>query len=320
LKTDGTLWTWGYNGNGQLGDGTTTDSTIPLQIGSGYASVAAGFFHTVALKTDGTLWVWGYNGYGQLGDGTTIDKTSPVQIGFSNFPQGLSFNASSGILSGIPTIAATGTYNVIITAANPSGSASRTFLLTVSMPPLPTFSSVPAITATVGKYFGYWPGSNHSSTRYSITGTIPPGLNFDTYSGNLSGTPTTAGTYENIVISATNITGTTKLPAFSITVIDVNAQVGVVSSSFLPNRGTRQYTGTLTIANNGAALIGKINIAFSSLSPGVQPTNLDGLYQGLPYLTVANNGLAAGAKMTIPLQFSNPNNVKIFFNTFTYQE
>jgi hypothetical protein len=188
------------------------------------------------------------------------------------------------------------------------------------MPPQPTFSSVPAITATVGKYYGYWPGQNHSSTRYSITGTIPSGLSFDTYSGNLSGTPTTAGIYDNIVISATNIAGTTKLPAFSITVIDVNAQVGVVSSSFLPNRGTRQYTGFLTITNNGAALIGKINIAFSSLSPGVQPTNLDGLYQGLPYLTVANNGLAAGAKMTIPLQFSNPNNVKIFFNTFTYQE
>ncbi len=83
IKTDGTLWAWGNNGSGQLGDGTTTDRHSPTQVGAdtNWASVAAGGSHTVAIKTDGLLWAWGDNGYGQLGDGTTTSRSSPTQIG-----------------------------------------------------------------------------------------------------------------------------------------------------------------------------------------------------------------------------------------------
>ncbi len=86
LKSDGTLWAWGANGYGQLGDGTTGDKSSPIQIGTDnkWVSIAVGFYHTIALKSDGTLWAWGVNGGGQLGDGTTIDKHSPVQIGTDN--------------------------------------------------------------------------------------------------------------------------------------------------------------------------------------------------------------------------------------------
>jgi hypothetical protein len=82
VRTDGTLWTWGRNQYGQLGDGTTTDRTSPIQIGSAttWQSVAAGDSHTVAVRTDGTLWAWGYNNNGQVGEGTTT-ITSPLQIG-----------------------------------------------------------------------------------------------------------------------------------------------------------------------------------------------------------------------------------------------
>src|SRR3989338_2900340 len=78
-KTDGTLWAWGYNVYGQLGDGTTTARTSPVQIGTAtnWSFVSAGGYQTVAIKTDGTLWAWGYNYYGQLGDGTTTNRTSP---------------------------------------------------------------------------------------------------------------------------------------------------------------------------------------------------------------------------------------------------
>src|SRR6266498_1970328 len=72
---------WGSNLYGQLGDGTTTSQYSPEQIGSGFAFVAAGAAHTVAVKTDGTLWAWGWNSRGQLGDGTTIDRWSAQQIG-----------------------------------------------------------------------------------------------------------------------------------------------------------------------------------------------------------------------------------------------
>ncbi len=72
IKTDGTLWAWGGNEYGQFGNGTNTDSDIPVQVGTGtdWASVSAGAYHSLALKTDGTLWAWGYNSNGELGNGT----------------------------------------------------------------------------------------------------------------------------------------------------------------------------------------------------------------------------------------------------------
>ncbi len=86
IKTDGTLWTWGRNTYGQLGDGTVTGKSLPVQIGTDtdWASIAAGNNHIVAIKTDGTLWAWGYNANGQLGDGTSSISLIPKQIGTAN--------------------------------------------------------------------------------------------------------------------------------------------------------------------------------------------------------------------------------------------
>ncbi len=80
LKSDGTLWTWGRNPYGQLGDGTTVDKYSPTQVGSAtnWSAVAAGRHHTASLRSDDTLWVWGHNDYGQLGDGTTSNKITPT--------------------------------------------------------------------------------------------------------------------------------------------------------------------------------------------------------------------------------------------------
>ncbi|MBI4699921.1 MAG: hypothetical protein HY744_01940, partial [Deltaproteobacteria bacterium] len=83
VKGDGTLWCWGYNVYGQLGDGTTQSKSSPVQVsalGTSALAVAGGVYHTCAVKADGTLWCWGDNGYGQLGDGTTQSKTLPVQV------------------------------------------------------------------------------------------------------------------------------------------------------------------------------------------------------------------------------------------------
>jgi alpha-tubulin suppressor-like RCC1 family protein len=83
IKTDGTLWTWGYNYYGQLGDGTIITKSSPVQIGSltNWKYVESGQQKFTAIKTDGTLWAWGVNSLGNLGDGTIINKSSPVQIG-----------------------------------------------------------------------------------------------------------------------------------------------------------------------------------------------------------------------------------------------
>ena len=83
IKTDGTLWAWGFNIDGSLGLGNTTRYSSPKQVGSltNWSSVSNGYFHTLAIKTDGTLWSWGRNNFGQLGLGNTTNYSSPKQVG-----------------------------------------------------------------------------------------------------------------------------------------------------------------------------------------------------------------------------------------------
>lgn len=81
LKADGSVWAWGFNSSGQLGNGATTNSFTPVQVSglSGVTAVAAGGDHAFALKA-GTVWAWGDNYYGQLGDGSTTNRTTPVIV------------------------------------------------------------------------------------------------------------------------------------------------------------------------------------------------------------------------------------------------
>lgn len=83
LKKDGSLWAWGWNSSGQLGDGSNIDRYSPVRVGTGtnWSSISAGDSHTVALRTDGSIWAWGSNFFGKLGDGTSIDRYAPVRIG-----------------------------------------------------------------------------------------------------------------------------------------------------------------------------------------------------------------------------------------------
>jgi len=74
------LLEWGYNGNGQLGDGTTSNRSLPESVATNVVVAAAGASHSLFVDTNGVLWARGYNGYGQLGDGTTIQRTNPVSV------------------------------------------------------------------------------------------------------------------------------------------------------------------------------------------------------------------------------------------------
>jgi len=90
LKSDGTVYAWGTNRYGQLGNttnsGTTNSNATPLQVTdlTGVSQISAGEIHTVALKNDGTVWAWGINGYGQLGNptnvGTSNTNVTPLQV------------------------------------------------------------------------------------------------------------------------------------------------------------------------------------------------------------------------------------------------
>ncbi|MBW7473876.1 fibronectin type III domain-containing protein [Paenibacillus oenotherae] len=80
--SDGTVWTWGRNNYGQLGDGTEVNRYEPVQLSglSSVISVVAGGNYSLAIKRDGTVWAWGDNSYGQLGDGSNTNRLSPVQV------------------------------------------------------------------------------------------------------------------------------------------------------------------------------------------------------------------------------------------------
>jgi len=95
LCSDGTLASWGYNGNGQLGDNSTQSRRIPVLVDrSGVLSakqitkVSAGYYHSIALNSDGSLAAWGNNANGELGDGTNLQRITPAAV------------VSSGVLTG----------------------------------------------------------------------------------------------------------------------------------------------------------------------------------------------------------------------------
>lgn len=113
LRDDGTVWAWGDNGGGQLGNGTTTDSTTPIQVPglTNIVAIAAGGSgnHSLALKNDGTVWAWGRNDLGQLGATTTATcsgypcSTTPIQSG-------------AGVLPAISSISAGGWHSLAVAA------------------------------------------------------------------------------------------------------------------------------------------------------------------------------------------------------------
>ena len=81
IKTDGTLWTWGNGGQGQLGQNNTTAYSSPVQVpGTTWSNVSFGLNGILAFKTDNTLWAWGQNEYGAFAQNNNVKYSSPVQI------------------------------------------------------------------------------------------------------------------------------------------------------------------------------------------------------------------------------------------------
>src|SRR5262245_9693806 len=92
LKSDGTVWSWGFNGSGQLGDGTSNQQTVPIHVSDGASAIAAGGMFSMALKADDSVFAWGSNSAGQLGDVTTTSSNVPVAV--------VGMTSASGIAAG----------------------------------------------------------------------------------------------------------------------------------------------------------------------------------------------------------------------------
>ena len=89
---------WGFNNEGDLGDGTTTDRSLygDIKMANDVTQVAAGYYFGLALRSDGTVWAWGDNGSGQLGDGTTTDRSTPGRV---LGPDGVVTQVAAGAMS-----------------------------------------------------------------------------------------------------------------------------------------------------------------------------------------------------------------------------
>ncbi len=90
VRANGTLWAWGFNSSGQLGDNTVISRSSPVSVVGGFTdwiSASAGRYHSLGVRANGTLWAWGRNSYGRLGDNTTISRSSPVSVvgGFTDW-------------------------------------------------------------------------------------------------------------------------------------------------------------------------------------------------------------------------------------------
>ena len=97
IKEDGSLWAWGLNDHGQIGDGSSEQEiNAPVKVMDNVASVSLGGGHSSAIAKDGSLWAWGLNNRGQLGDGTTEDRAVPVKVmdGVASVSLGTSHSAA----------------------------------------------------------------------------------------------------------------------------------------------------------------------------------------------------------------------------------
>jgi alpha-tubulin suppressor-like RCC1 family protein len=186
LKSDGTLWSWGSNAFGELGDGTTIDRSSPQQTligGNTWVALAVGVQNVVALKSDGSLFSWGKNDRSQLGNvGTTNNISSPTKISSPNY----TWRALSGGFSSTS----------LLTDSTPAPSGSPP--PTPSASPEPTFSPTPSPSASIPPATPTPCGTNPTPTP---TSTIIPGQflancgpnNFGEIGNNSSGsTPITS--------------------------------------------------------------------------------------------------------------------------------
>ena len=92
LRANGTIWTWGSNSNGRLGDDTTINRSSPVSVVGGFTDwiqASAGSSHSLGLRANGSLWAWGWNYIGRLGDNTLTSRSSPVSVvgGFTDWVQ-----------------------------------------------------------------------------------------------------------------------------------------------------------------------------------------------------------------------------------------
>ncbi len=165
---------------------------------------------------------------------------APTAYEVSGLPAGLTVNAETGVISGIPT-AAEGSYTVTVTATNALGSGTGSFVITLSAQPVPTLSGSAMSLARLNRPMELQVQATALPHAYAATG-LPSGLTIDPATGLIAGTPAAAGVF-SVTVSATNSAGTGEME-FSLVVVDTVQRIAAGDSHSLMVRGDGTLWGT----------------------------------------------------------------------------
>ncbi len=218
----------------------------------------------------------------------TITATnSPTSFGATGLPSGLSVNVTSGLISGSPT--ASGTFVANISAKNAGGTGTKGLVITINVPSAPVITSSGTASGSTGSAFSYIITASNSPASYGATG-LPAGLSVNTATGAISGTPSTAGTY-NTTVSATNPAGTgtkgvvitiSSLPVPVITssgtatgIIGTNFSYTITASNAPSSYGASGLPSGLTVNSSNGMISGVAN-ATGVFNATIRATNASG--------------------------------------------
>ena len=242
----GAGYCWGYNGSGQLGDGSTTSRTVPTSISNfKWSSISAGDAHTCGITTDGIAYCWGENGMGQLADGSTTSRTAPTAVNGNDRWR----SVASGYqhTCGVNTLGQAFCWGAAVNGQVGDGRAS------VALVPATVDRSVATLSGSGQTFTAYVnlsgvTGDGTASATFTLGLTSSPGIT-DASGNALS--PTIAGTRQNYILdnatgvapsvsSISRVGTSTKLDAQAVPsfkVVFSKAVVGVGAGSFYVARG-----------------------------------------------------------------------------------
>ena len=266
-----------------------------------------------------------------LTKGTVMSANTPTASGGAvdswsispQLPTGLTFSASNGEISGTPSVISSLT-NYVVTATNTGGSATTTITLVVNdvIPSAITYGGTP-YTLTKGTTMTPDTPSVSGGTvvSWSITPTLPTGLNFDTTTGEISGTPSTVSSSTTYTVSATN-TGGTATTTIEIVINDAVPVIDYTPSSYSLTKGTAMNAATPT-SGGGAVVTWSIS---PSLPAGLTFSTTNGVISGTPSaiisstvftITASNAGGTDTATVTIEVNDVAPSAVSYTPNSFS---
>ena len=271
IQTTGTLWAWGNNTFGQLGDGTNTTSLIPIQIGTStnWARISAGTDHSMAIDSSNILYTWGNNTNGQLGDGTNTASNVPIPISF----------ASDGTVSFYIAISAGQTHSLAIKSNNTLWSTGLNNQGQLGLGNL-TNTNVMTQVGTANTWIGLSAGHTHSHAVDSNTDIWSTGRGLE---GELGiGSNTAFNTLQQVACPTTPLS-TNEIKSFK-TVVYPNPTNGIVNISYNIENAA---VFTLRVTNIQGQIIQQIKMEKSS---GLQTDSLDlsSLSNGMYFISISS--------------------------------